>query len=63
MRMITMVIMMNVVNENGNGYVITLTNLEGSDKVVVGTKNMFIRNSNHGDDKVSFKTFCNEDLI
>ena len=43
-RSITMVIMMNVINDNDNGYVKISTNLEGSKEVVVGKTNIFIKN-------------------
>ena len=39
-----MVIMMNVINDNDNGYVKISTNLEGSKEVVVGKTNIFIKN-------------------
>lgn len=49
--MITMVMMMNLINDNDTGYITSMAYLEGSKKDLVGMTNMFIRNSLHYSDK------------
>ena len=55
---------MNVIDDNENGYVKSMIDLEGSTEDVVGTMNMFVGNSSHygdNDDDVNIEDDTNKD--